>query len=204
MKRTLLMIIVTFCVLSSNAQMQKGVGFGAKVGMNISDFTSSSGGSAYGLSVGVFADYYFTKTIGLEINAQYNQYGSNNNTLLQIENFPKVNLNFDYATVDLLAKFHLIDGFRVFVGPQFGFLVNGSAKATNGEKRKVDNMNYFQPAIVAGVGYTFNFGLDLQANYMRSIGTMYTDSKHYNYAYTLTVGWRFIGKGGRARSFKQL
>lgn len=204
MKRILLLIIVAFCVLGSNAQMQKGVGFGAKVGLNISDFTSSSGGSSYGLSAGVFTDYYFTKTIGLELNAMYNQYGSDNNTLLQIENFPKVNLNFDYVTLDLLVKFHLIDGFRVFVGPQFGFLVDGNAKATNGEKVELENMNTFQPAIVAGVGYTFKFGLDLQANYMRSVGSMYTTSKHYNYAYTVTVGWRFIGKGGRARSFKQL
>lgn len=203
MKRKLLIILVTLCAIPAMAQLQRGLGFGAKVGVNISDFTSSTGGTRSGLNAGLFTDYYFNNTLGLELNAAYSQFGSIGNAPSRPnEDKLKMNYNFDYINLDLLFKVHFIDGFRIFAGPQVGFLVNGSV-STNDVATKLSNVSNTQFAIVAGVGYTFKFGLDLQASYTRGIQKVFTDRKAYNYAYAVTVGWRFIGDGGRARSFKQ-
>ncbi len=207
-----LTIIIATLALVTNAKaqvitqdMQQGLGLGVRTGLNLSDLTGSSGSVKPGLKVGVFTDYYFNHKFGLELGLYYNQLGSIN-IIEPGTTDGKSDCLLHYANINLSAKYHVARGFRVFLGGQAGYNIAADARRilNDGSKEylKISSVNRYEGAAVLGVGYTFKFGLDVEASYTRGFTSVFNNNKQFNSTYALSVGWRFIGHGGRARGRK--
>ncbi len=187
-----LVIIALFLLSSFSAFAQSGNGFsyGARVGINVADYTNSTGTGRSGFNGGAFVDYSVAK-IGFELGAYYNQLGSKDVVMQGIEG-NKASYNFEYLTAQLLAKYQIYRGFRVFIGPECNFLVNSTLQYGDVVEKR-DDIFKFDLGITAGVGYTFDFGLDLSASYTRGLFDMFSsaDFKGYNSSFRVSVGWVF-------------
>ncbi len=117
------------------------------------------------------------------------------------------------------------EGFRVMVGPSFGFLMGGkrntdattTVKGTfnnnqiddtsfETEKKKgsaaTKNFRSLEICAMAGVGYTLDFGLDMDLRFYRGIVTNYDESSN-DFRYRIwtnmiefSFGWTFNTGGG--------
>ncbi len=189
-KKIILIIAVFFTtILGANAQNGEGFGYGARVGMNLADFTGSTGSGRAAFSGGAFVDYTFTR-FGFELGLYYNGQGSRGVVESGFGN-SAVDYNLDYLNAQLLAKYQLFDGFRIFLGPEGGYLLNSTIKY--GDKTEDFNeIAQWDLGIAAGVGYSFSFGLDLSASYTRGLIDMFkNDRTSYNSTFRVTAGWRF-------------
>ena len=206
MKKLLTIIILTLTAsIAAKAQeiqpMQNGLGLGVRAGLNVADITSNSGSAIAGLKIGAFTDYYFNHKFGLELGIYYNQLGLKDRlspgTVLGTEDY-----RMHYANLQLNAKYHVARGFRVFLGGQAGYAIDAFSSRTlpdaTVEYNPLTNINRWEGSGVLGVGYTFKFGLDLEATYTRGFTSVFNDQKQYNSVFAISVGWRFIGHGGRA------
>ncbi|MEG2755769.1 MAG: porin family protein [Mucinivorans sp.] len=204
MKNIILVLLGLLISCSCFAQRQKGFGLGVKVGLNVADFTSSTGGPRAGLYAGVFTDYYVSERFGFELGAYYSQQGSNENSyIFPVDGSPYqlINYDLDYISTQILLKYHFVLGFRAVLGASPAFLMKATSKTINGEGiesiNNIDGINKFDCGVIAGIGYTFKFGLDLQVSYTRGFMSFFEDRGRYNSVYMLGVGWRFLGTGGK-------
>lgn len=176
------------------AQNGNGLGYGVKAGMNLSDMTSSTGAGRVGFVGGAFVDYNIER-FGLELGLYYSEQGSNG----VLVNYDHVDYHFDYINAQLLAKYQIFNGFRVFAGPQGGYIVKSTeqiVKSTllqyDGTKRDYNNVAKWDIGITAGIGYTFKMGLDLSASYTRGFTNIFIDDRTaYNTTFKVSVGWVF-------------
>lgn len=202
LRTNLILLLTTLTLLCTHtvsyAQMQKGFGFGVRGGVNFSDYTGSTGDSRIGFLAGVYTDYYVAPKFGLELGAYYSSQGTINNIEPGTLSGRVDNL-IDYAQLQFGIKWHFIQGFRVFATAQGGLVVNAKKRFYADDLKQVvplEGINKFDVGIVAGVGYTFRFGLDLQASYVRGFIPVFNDGGNFTSNYRLTIGWRFIGSGG--------
>ncbi len=69
----------------------------------------------------------------------------------------------DFINLPILAKFYLIDGFNIFAGLQFSYLIS--------EKDKY-GIKEFDYGLMSGLGYQFELGVFLSANYYLGINDL--------------------------------
>ncbi len=190
MKRVVLLIIIALFCSSAVAQNGGGFSFGAKTGLNISDFTGSTGNARFGYYGGVFADYTISR-LGFELGVYYSEQGSFEVTEQSVVG-NKIDYRFDYINTQMLAKYQLFSGFRVFAGPEVSYLINATGTNHQGDRYDLNNINYWDVGIVAGVGYSFRFGLDLSASYSRGFFDVFDTSRTaYTSTFRVIVGWSF-------------
>lgn len=126
-------------------------------------------------------------------------------------------LKADYLNIPIYAKFYLYRGFHLFAGPQVGF--NIRAKASNyifvsgptpvhqseydfsgDKKEEIRNCDF---SVSMGLGYTFDMGLVISANYNLGCthffkepeysfgGSNHFRGKDHNGVIQFNLGWRF-------------
>ena len=122
-------------------------------------------------------------------------------------------LKNDYLNIPVLAKAYVYNGINVFVGPQFSFNVKDKITMEYGGKElgKVNTTDFvenFDLAIMMGVGYQFESGLFVNANYNLGLLAVFKEDEFTitgeNAAHTITdglsarnrvfqisAGWRF-------------
>ena len=147
-----------------------------KVGYNmasISLFDKYGADPRHALHAGISGEYAFNEKISLEPGLFYSMQGS----AFKIGNV-KFGLNSDYLTVPFLFKAYVADGFNLFAGPQFGYLMSSRIKVKTGINLIDDILgivsnnidltkfeNKLDVAIVVGLGYQFAGGFSISANY---------------------------------------
>lgn len=179
------------------AQNGNGFGVGVRAGVNFSDFTSSTGRGRSGFVGGVFGDYT-VKRFGFELGVYYSEQGSNG---VVEQSLPgnRADYHFDYVLLQVLVKYQVFNGFRVYLGPTNGYLINSQRFYVNEGVRvneKLTNIRNYDIGITGGVGYTFKFGLDLSAAYNHGFGDLFLsdDRQSYTSMFRVTVGWNFLRK----------
>lgn len=188
-KIILLLLVALFSTTISSAQNGDGFGYGAKIGVNIADFTGSTGTARAGFLGGAFVDYNIDR-LGFEVGVYYSQLGSRDDIRQDIPG-NKASYKFDYLSSQLLAKYQLFSGFRVFVGPELSYLLS-SKEYYDDTTTDIDYINGWDFGVAAGVGYSFTFGLDLSAYFVRGVTNIMTnDNTAYNSTFRVAVGWRF-------------
>lgn len=160
MNRLILVIAVAFFGVSS-LSAQEYVVFGAKGGVNFSNFAGdgfasfeedSNARTAYHL--GLVAEIPVSDRFSVQPEVLYSAQGFD---IVQIENNPDVEFRLDYINVPVLAKFYVTDGLSLVAGPQFGFLVESEIKSENSETElNSENFNNFDMAVGFGAEYKFN------------------------------------------------
>lgn len=131
-----LLIIIGFYGIS-NAQRRGDVQFGVTVGGNISYIQDNSYNTSNvlgGFNAGLSADYYFSRTWSLKVEARYDQKGYAGGTLYDDNGndiADNVNFRLNYVDVPVLASVHFGSNREWYLdfGPYIGFLT--SAKTTN-------------------------------------------------------------------------
>lgn len=201
MQKKIFIIVVALLALVSIqdavAQNGNGFGVGVRAGVNFSDFTSSTGRGRSGFVGGVFGDYT-VKRFGFELGAYYSEQGSNG---VVEQSLPgnRADYHFDYVLLQVLVKYQIFNGFRVYLGPTSGYLINSQRFYMDEGVRvneKLTNIRNYDIGITGGVGYTFKFGLDLSASYNRGFGDFFlsNDRESYTSMFRVTVGWNFLRK----------
>lgn len=209
MKKVFLFLFI-LCFAHANAQEFH---FAPKVGMNISNITSSELGSRVGLDVGFAAEVLFTPSFAVESGVYYSMQGAQKtfgDYLIDDMMFRdlKVSFDMDYINIPVLAKYYAYKGLNIFAGPQLSFNVKKKIKVGDFEADKAveDMFKKFDIGLNAGVGYQFDMGLQLSASYTYGLiglldkgniadffgsNTEIEDGNGHNSVVRFNIGWRF-------------
>src|SRR5690606_20818809 len=94
-------------------------------------------------------------------------------------------INFNYVTVPVLAKFYLItDRLSVEAGPQFSFLIDDNVK----DQFETESFDF---AAVGGLGLNITDNIFAQARYVVGLTDASKDAEVKNRVIQVSLGYRF-------------
>lgn len=192
---------LAMCLMIAAASYAQDIKFGVKAG---ADFSNWGGDDVedldlnmnYGYHVGGFAEIPLTRVLYLESGLYLSRKGFR----AEEEIFDvKVDVTNTSSYIDLpvLAKFAVSRNYRLMLGPQFSYLLdNKLTLKAEGEKESdssVEGFNRIDLGLVAGMGYQFDSGLLLSANYDFGVTKLddETNLKAFNRVIKASVGYRF-------------
>ena len=205
-----LMALVAVMPLKSTAQE---LHFMPKIGFTLADISHLQTKVRSGANVGLGAEYLFPNEIAaVETGVYYAMQGAYIKGTVA-GHYLTTFLKNDYLNIPVLAKAYVYNGINVFVGPQFSFNVKDKITMEYGGKElgKVNTTDFvenFDLAIMMGVGYQFESGLFVNANYNLGLLAVFKEDEFTitgeNAAHTITdglsarnrvfqisAGWRF-------------
>lgn len=204
------MALIAVMPLKSTAQE---LHFMPKIGFTLADISHLQTKVRSGANVGLGAEYLFPNEIAaVETGVYYAMQGAYIKGTVA-GHYLTTFLKNDYLNIPVLAKAYVYNGINVFVGPQFGFNVKDKITMEYGGKElgevnTTDYVNNFDLAILLGVGYQFESGLFVNANYNFGLLAVFKEDNFTisgeNAAHTITdglstrnrvfqinAGWRF-------------
>jgi len=134
---TLLIVLGFYSI--SHAQRRGDLEFGITAGGNLSYVESSYYDSDIigGFNAGLSADYYFSRTWSLKVEASYQQKGFGNGYYVdnQGNEVDGVNYTLGYVTIPVLAEVHFgsYNNWYVNFGPYIGFLTSATGNQGLGD-----------------------------------------------------------------------
>jgi hypothetical protein len=211
MKRILLSLLCIAVPGIFNVFAQSKVYFVAKAGYNLSKITFFDTDFKGGLNLGLGMDWQISKKFGLETGLYYSEYGAKNLINKRIDNvIVNHELNIMHLQIPIMAKYYIYKGLNVFAGPQAGYELDISMKPVWVYAIRGEEFNF---SGIAGIGYQFNFGLSVSANYVHSftdldpsyetygilssesgetiIPEIYKSNNIRTRAFQFNIGWRF-------------
>jgi len=188
--------VLLSAVSAGYAQEKAGFGVGVRAGMNFSDLTSITGNPRIGFNAGLFGDYYFSRNFGVELGVFYSQQGNLDNNIARYGT-TDTDYKINYLSFPLVVNYRIFNRFRIFAGPQIVIMLDSKIKPSvpGGIWREVKGHDL---SGIAGVGYTFPFGLDISVSYtfgFTNIFHSYTGSQGGNShtsMFRMNFGWRFL------------
>jgi hypothetical protein len=143
-------------------------------GINVANVIKGNGPYAYGtdtkigLNVGVGLDLPIVYPLSFAPEVLYSQKG-----YTSVTSYGQYRQRNDYIDVPLLAKFHIVPGFNIVIGPQISFLLSTTNTFDNGYSQTTQqNYNnssngYNKTMIdgVAGVSFDIAHNVELRARY---------------------------------------
>ena len=205
-----LMALVAVMPLKTTAQE---LHFMPKIGFTLADISHLQTKVRSGANVGLGAEYLFPNEIAaVETGVYYAMQGAYIKGTVA-GHYLTTFLKNDYLNIPVLAKAYVYNGINVFVGPQFSFNVKDKITMEYGGKElgKVNTTDFvenFDLGIMMGVGYQFESGLFVNANYNLGLLAVFKEDEFTitgeNAAHTITdglsarnrvfqisAGWRF-------------
>jgi hypothetical protein len=215
-------IFLICCMLAIHVHAQQFY-FMPKVGYNMSGINTSLDNPRHGINAGVSFGYKALPRLSFETGVYYSMQGTSYkisdepNFLDGVINIGErlsfnVDLWNDYINVPLLAKGYLYRGFHLYAGPQIGMLVHSSLNISSNLEvmdndyallaESIDLSDYERKVDVSGiigVGYQFNMGLLVSANYNIGLAKLFhTEDMPYNAdvnaknnVMQVNIGWLF-------------
>lgn len=171
------------------AQAQEEMSFGAKAGLNIANLggDAETDGSLMGFHVGGVAEFPISENFSVQPEVLYSMQGAKYEFLGE-----EADLKLSYINVPILAKYYIMEGLSLEVGPQVGFLM--SAKAEDEDVK--DGYKSIDFGLNGGVGYKTEMGLFFQARYYAGLSSINEevdgmDYKETNNVISFSVGYKF-------------
>ncbi len=178
MKKAIASLIMLFIFNSLNAQTLK---FGLKAGANFANLEGNNvEGSTYtSFHFGALMEVKLLENLSIQPELVYSSQGT------KIDEAAFDDINYNYITVPVLAKFYLTKNKLSFeAGPQFSFLVNEDVAAQfEGET--------FDFGIAGGLGYNITEHFLLQARYIAGLTEASRNADVTNRVIQLSLGYRF-------------
>lgn len=215
--KKLFFTVLVIGLISSNSSSQN-ISYGASGGINIGNVTGNyfdQFDARLGVNIQAFADFMLTKKFSLSPGVGFTaQGGVGRETDAEGDRY-KADMALNYVNVPILAKYYLIKGLAVEVGPQFGFLVDGKIKTqydTQSDEVKTsefDARDYLETMDVSlnlGASYVFAKRMFVMARYNmglsdidESINQLVDDfetgvSNNFDFkntGFTVALGYRF-------------
>ncbi len=181
-----LLVVAVFAFGFFTTVKAQNVHFGIKAGAN---FANLNGGDVdldgrTGLHAGVALELSLMEKFSLQPELVYSSQGA------EVPGFSEINL--DYISMPVLAKYYLAGGLSIDVGPQFAFLVNDGIKALNSDAEGVEyDGDKFDLGGAFGLGFKTPMGVFVQARYVIGFSETQTDSDLKNNVFQLSVGYNF-------------
>ncbi|UKM65895.2 PorT family protein [Flavobacteriaceae bacterium GSB9] len=189
MSKNLFLGLITTFLIFITAQAQS-IDFGAKSGMNVATFYGNRSdsnidrNSLIGFHAGVLAEVKLSENFALQPELLYSRAGAEEENL--------VTFQLDYVSLPVMAKFYIVDGFSLDVGPQFGLLINDTAKFQMDDVPDYDtDANTFDLALNAGLGVNFTKSWFAQARYSYGITAVGENPDVNNGVFQLSLGYMF-------------
>jgi hypothetical protein len=178
-KLIVIFALILISVTDANAQMLK---FGVKAGAN---FASLEGDGLEGLET--YTSFHFGALLEVKVfenfSIQPELLYSSQGAKVSDENVKDI--NFNYVTVPVLAKFYLItDKLSVEAGPQFSFLIDDNV----GDQFESESFDF---AAVGGLGFQFTENFFAQARYVAGLTEASKDAEVKNRVIQVAIGYRF-------------
>ena len=180
-KGIVLAVLLILGISTSQAQLLK---FGVKGGLNFANYT---GGDVDGFDfksitsyhAGVVAEIKIFENFALQPELLYSSQGA------KVNSEAVDDINFNYVTVPVLAKFYLIsDRLSVEAGPQFSFLIDDNV----GDQFESESFDF---AAVGGIGLNITDNIFAQARYVVGLTEASKDAEVKNRVIQVSLGYRF-------------
>lgn len=226
MKRIFLLIAVVFGVAATQAYAQQNppVRIGIKAGVNLSEWQGETINSAQnlmdmtngalnrqmreGFHIGGVVAIPVAPGFEIEPGLLYSQKGMRLTGKLPMEQFDFLNAGVtvtnkaEYLDMPILAKIYIGEGFHIFAGPQFSYLlsnkvqVRAGALGFNALNQEWDVKSGFRELDVAatgGIGYQFASGFNISAGYDYGLTTVDANRNFdtFNRVIKASVGFTF-------------
>ena len=191
MKKVLFSAVVFFTVIS-NAQDIK---FGAKVGLNISNFSGdvTDSKSLIGAQLGGFAEISISDKFAIQPELLFSMQGAKSEyseSIIGDSYREESKLKLNYLNIPILAKYYVGDKFAVLAGPQFGILMSAKenyditetiAGTTDSYSGSADAKDFYKTLAVSfniGAAFSITENIFVDARYnlgLSSIAKDFTD-----------------------------
>ncbi len=192
-------ILVALAAIVSTGAFAQKFEWGVKAGLNLAKITDAEDTKfRTGVAAGVFGEYVINDLFGVQAELLYSMQGAKPGDDIELGVDDAV-MKLDYINLPILAKFYVLEGLSVEVGPQFSFLASSKLKGkSEGVSAEVDmddiegiEMNKFDIGAAMGLSYKFNFGLDVFARYNLGFIEIAKDADSKNGVISVGVGYRF-------------
>ena len=206
-----LIFAVVFLVAGAvNAQQPD---FGAKAGVNFATLDSDGPfemSGQTGFHFGLVAELKFSEKFSFQPEVLYSIQGANAEFSMEGFGSAEETLRLDYVNIPLMAKFYMIPGLSLEVGPQIGVLVKAESEYeySFGEETEAgtgdikDETKAIDFALAGGLAYEFpmgifvsgryNLGLSNVADSSEELGDEFEeDFKWKNNVIQLSLGYKF-------------
>ncbi|WP_417859858.1 porin family protein [Winogradskyella sediminis] len=183
-KLCFLVLLATFGLIQKN--YAQDIEFGAKAGLNISNFTGGDAdrNSLFGFHVGVISEIPLSEKFSLQPELLYSTQGSEAQDVVKIK--------VDYLAIPILAKYYLAKDFSLEVGPQFSFLVNDKGEYIDSDLPDEDtDASSVDIGANVGFGYNLSSNLFVQARYNFGISTVAENPDIKNSVFQAGLGYKF-------------
>jgi long-subunit fatty acid transport protein len=188
MKKVMLTAVAVMAFGLSNAQDVK---FGAKAGLNMSNYTGDVEGTdmKVGYQVGGFAEIKISEKFAVQPELVFTNLGAKGD-------FSGVTVteHLNYLAIPVMAKYFVADKFSVEAGPQIGFLMSAKMKADGESVDTKDEYNSTDFGLNVGVGYDITENIGVGLRYTAGLSNIAKDSgdfKQGNSNIALSVGYKF-------------
>ena len=199
MKKSILIAVIAVLGFSTAASAQEFVYFGAKGGVNFSNMTSDGfeeNNSRTGFHLGLVSEIPVSDRFSVQPEVLYSSKGTEANSAIFGDNGE---YQLDYIQVPVIAKFYVINGLALEVGPSFNFLVEEEYEFDlPGGETEIDTElgSTFEFGGALGASYKFNSGFFASARYTQGFTDAF-DSDNWdedavnNNGFQLGVGLMF-------------
>ena len=155
--------------------------FGIKGGMNVSSISDDGfddSKSKVGFYGGLFMNAPLAESFSIQPEVIYNNLGAK----VDAGSNSSSTLNLDYISVPVMFQYNATPQFYLEAGPEFGFLVNSSAKLTVGNNSNTTNIdtdyfNKFNMGIGLGAGFNITNKLGINARYVAGLNDVTDNDK---------------------------
>ena len=167
MKKLLFAAVAVFAFGAANAQEVK---FGAKAGLNLSNFTGDVEGNSMkvGFQLGGLVEIGISEKFAVQPELVYSAQGAKFDDSF----FGDYDLNFNYLNIPVMAKYYVAEGFSLEAGPQIGFLMSAKAKADGEDEDVKDEFNSTDFGLNFGAGYNVTENINLGVRYSLGLSNL--------------------------------
>lgn len=202
-------LTVAALIISVTLAGAQGVSVGLKGGLNfpsvdavgLGNVGTSNVENASGYHVGPFVKVKVSK-LAVQAEVLYSFQETNMKIQPTVGNDFDLSQRLGYLTVPVMARLYTVAGINLQAGPQFGFLLNGTAE-TNlmGATTSTDIKNSLKGTDIGfniGAGIDLPFGLDIHARYIIGISDINDISGadvSRNNQIQVSIGYSFLNLG---------
>lgn len=180
--RKLILASVMMLMATAFSFGQMDIGFGPKIGLNLTNMTNSNMRIKPGIVVGAFANMRINDYLGVQPEILFSMQGTKKNDYT---------LKMNYLNIPIMAKAYMWKGLNLELGPQFGFRTKASSEEGDISVNVKDETKVFDFAIGVGLAYETEMGLTAGFRYLISATKAIDHEKNKNSVFQLTLGWMF-------------
>jgi hypothetical protein len=207
MKNLLLISIVVFFIFTSSTA--QNIKYGSKIGVNFANITGDETddlNTKTFLHAGAVAEIIISDEFSFQGELLYSAQGAKSDyseTIDQVTFF-YTSVNLEYINVPLLAKYYIVEGLSLEVGPQVGFLLTANrefektdnGEIETGEEDILDEIKGMDFGLNFGLAYKVGGGIFLAARYNLGLSNINDvegsdDLKNQNRVVQVSAGYFF-------------